>query len=155
MNLIRYNSPRWADTVFDRFFSDLPSWLAEPTEPTPAVFAPRVDIREEEHAIVVSAELPGVDKDALKVEVEKGVLVLSGEKKEESESKEDGFYRRERTYGTFKRSFTLPDEVDAERIEADYKDGVLRVRLPKRPEVAPRQITVKTGAEETKQIDVS
>ncbi len=155
MNVIQYNPNRWANTVFDRFFSDPPSWGVEPTEAAPAVFAPRVDIREVADSIGLTAELPGVARESLKAEVVKGVLVLSGEKKDESEQKENGFYRRERTYGSFKRSFALPDEVDADGIVAEFTDGVLRVTLPKRPEAAARQVTITAGTEVAKQIGVS
>lgn len=155
MNLIRYTPNRWMDTMFDRVFGEWPGAAVEPTEAAPSTWAPRVDIREQEKAIEITAELPGVDRNGLKVEVAKGVLTLSGEKSTEREVKDADFYRRERVYGKFERSFTLPDEIDAERIEAEYRDGVLRVVLPKKPEVTPKQIAVKNGNGDAKKIGVN
>jgi HSP20 family protein len=146
MNLIRYNPNRWFDTPFERLFDTMWGRLPETAEPNDT-WAPRVDIREDKEAVVLTAELPGVDKDNVKVELENGVLTVSGEKKSETEATENGIYRSERVYGSFKRSFTVPDTLDADKIEAEYANGVLKLVLPKRPEAAPRLINVK--ADET------
>jgi len=155
MNLIRYTPTSWLDTAFNRLFEDM--WnppALEPSAATPAHFAPRVEVREEKDAIVVSAEMPGMDRDNVKVELENGVLTLSGEKKQESETKENGIFRSERLYGQFRRSFTLPDAVDPEKIDAEYKNGVLQVWLHKKPEAAPKKISVR-GENEVKKIGVN
>lgn len=153
MNLIRYNPNRWFDFPFDSVFDD----FFGRTAPVPAAsqaWAPRVDIREEKDVVLLSAELPGVAKEDVKVELENGVLTISGEKKSEREETENGIYRSERVYGSFKRSFHVPDTVDAEKIEAEYVNGVLKITLPKRPEAAPRLINVKAD-ETAKQIKAS
>ncbi len=105
-------------------------------------FNPAVDIFEEEDAIVLSAELPGMKAEDVHVHVENQVLTLSGERKLEREEQKEGYHRVERSYGTFTRSFTLPKHVDAENIEAKLEDGVLRLRLPKRAPAERRRIEV-------------
>jgi HSP20 family protein len=106
------------------------------------VWTPAVDIYETKDAVCVRAELPGVDKDAVSVEVKDGVLALRGERKFEKEVKEENYHRVERSYGTFHRSFSLPSSVDGERVTARMKDGVLEVTLPKREEAKPKQIKI-------------
>lgn len=103
---------------------------------------PRVDIYEDENAIVLTAELPGVDKDNIVVDVKGKVLTLKGERSSDNDVKEESYYRRERTFGSFERRFNLPDNVDPEKITADYKDGILKLGIPKPEENKPRQITV-------------
>jgi HSP20 family protein len=103
---------------------------------------PKVDIYEEEGHIVLKAELPGVDKKDIAVDVKDDVLTLKGERSADSEVKDKNYYRKERFFGRFERSFTLPVNVDAGKITADYKDGVLKVSLPKPEEIKPKQITV-------------
>ena len=142
MNLIRYNPNRWFDFPFDRFFEDAWGTTPQPTT-TESAWLPRVDIREEHDAVLLSAELPGVSKDEVTVQLENGVLTVSGEKKSEQSENENGFYRCERVYGAFKRSFRVPETVDAAKISAEFVNGVLKLTLPKRPEAAARQIEVK------------
>lgn len=105
-------------------------------------WAPAVDIHEAEDALVVTADLPGMKESDLDVRVENNTLTIRGERKFESEVKEESYLRVERTYGSFTRSFTLPNTVKTEGIEASYKDGVLTVKLPKREETKPRQVKV-------------
>lgn len=105
-------------------------------------WAPAVDIFEHEGNLVLKAELPGVDPKDVDVRVENNVLTLRGERKFESEVKREQYHRVERAYGSFSRSFTLPNAVDTEKIKAEYKDGVLRVTLPQREEAKPKQIAV-------------
>jgi HSP20 family protein len=105
-------------------------------------WSPAVDIFEHEGAIVLKAELPGVDPADVEVRVENNVLTLRGERKVDNEVKKESYHRVERAYGTFTRSFTLPTVVDTEKIKAEYKDGVLRVTLPKREEAKPKQISI-------------
>jgi HSP20 family protein len=108
-------------------------------------WAPSVDIFEHEGNLVLKAELPGVDPKDVDVRVENNVLTLRGERKFESEVKREKYHRVERSYGTFSRSFTLPNVVDTEKIKAEYKDGVLQVTLPQREEAKPKQIQVSVG----------
>ena len=106
-------------------------------------WAPRVDIRETDEALLVQAELPGIDKKDVKLEVRDGVLTLSGERRYEKDVKEENVHRIERSYGSFARSFSLPTNVDAEKVEAHMKDGVLEVRLPKRESAKPKAIAIR------------
>jgi len=153
MNLIRYNPNAWIDQIWNRALSDMFStWpaaggSAETGNGEVTEWAPRVDIREGEGAYRITADVPGVERDSLKVEVKDNVLSIQGEKRRESQSETDGVYRSERTYGAFLRKFSLPEEVDGDKIEAAYKDGVLSVNLPKKPEAAPKRIAVKTEGE--------
>jgi HSP20 family protein len=103
---------------------------------------PVVDIYDNDHNIVIKAELPGVDKKDIVVHVEGRLLTLKGERSSEKEVNEDKYHCRERTYGKFERVFTLPAEVDADKITADYKDGVLKIDIPKPEEQKPKKITV-------------
>lgn len=105
-------------------------------------WAPAVDIYEHEGNIVLKAELPGIDPKDVQVGVENNVLTLRGERQFESEVKREQYHRIERAYGTFSRSFTLPNVVDTGKIKAEFKDGVLRVVLPKREEAKPKQISI-------------
>lgn len=108
-----------------------------------AAFRIAVDIREDDDAYIVDAEVPGVAAGDVKIDVEKNVLTLRGERSAEMEEQEANFRRVERRYGSFSRSFTLPETVDDENITANLKDGVLSVRLPKKEAPTPRQISVK------------
>ena len=153
MSLIQYNPNRWFESAVNRVFSDVlgsPTWEAAPQ----VSFIPRVEVRDEKDAVVLSAEIPGVEKDGVSVEVNDGVLTLSGAKKQASESNENGVSRSERVYGEFKRSFVLPDTVDVERIDAQFRNGVLSISLPKKPEAAPKQIAIR-GEGEAKKIGVN
>jgi HSP20 family protein len=103
---------------------------------------PVVDIYENEDTVVVKAEIPGVDKKDIKVDLKDGVLTLSGERAHEKEVKEEHYYRKERAFGSFHRSFSVPAEIDPDTIKAEFKDGVLKVEIPKPEEKKPKKITV-------------
>ena len=106
-------------------------------------WVPPVDIYETDaHEVVLKAELPDLKREDISVTFENGVLTLRGERKLEQEVKKDNFQRIERRHGAFSRSFTLPNTVDAGKINASYKDGVLTIRLPQREEAKPKQIAV-------------
>ena len=112
----------------------------------PAVdFVPAVNTREADDAYYVEVDLPGVEKEDISIDVKDNVLTISGERKLEEERKEDEFYRVESFYGKFERSFSLPEDVDADKIEAEAKDGVLTVKIPKAQSVdkAPKKIEIK------------
>jgi HSP20 family protein len=106
-------------------------------------FTPAVDIVENEDSLLLTVEIPGVNKEDVKLSVENNVLTISGEKKNNVEVKEDDFRRIERSYGSFSRSFNLSSRIDNEKIEARFENGILAVNLPKKEESKPRQIEVK------------
>jgi HSP20 family protein len=108
-------------------------------------FVPPVDIHEEKDAIFVKAELPGVKPDEVHLHVENNVLTLTGERKFEKEEKNEGWHRVERSYGTFTRSFALPNNVVGDEVAAEMTDGILTVRIPKKAEAQPKKIQVKSG----------
>lgn len=110
---------------------------------TVAEWSPVVDITEDEKEYLVKAELPGLNRDQVKVAVEKGILSITGERKFEKEEKNKKYHRIERAYGSFVRTFVVPDDADAEKVSADFKDGVLKVHLPKSEKAKPKQIEVK------------
>ena len=114
---------------------------------TTGEWVPPVDIYQNgDHELVLEAELPDMSREDIEVSVDKGTLTIKGEKKVTGEVKEEQFHRVERRYGTFSRSFSLPPTVDAAKIGAEYKNGVLTVRLPLREEAKPRQIKVDVAA---------
>lgn len=107
---------------------------------------PPVDIFENDnHEIVLKAELPGIKREDIDIRVENNLLTIRGERKREEETRQESFHRVERVYGTFSRSFALPSTIDTEKVSADFKDGVLTVALPPREEARPRQIQVKVN----------
>lgn len=108
-------------------------------------WAPAVDISETAESFVIKAELPGVDRKDVKVTVHDGVLMMQGERRAESENKDKKHHRIERFYGSFARSFTLPDNVDEDHIRADYKDGILHLTLAKTEKSKPKAIEVKVN----------
>ena len=112
---------------------------------TVAEWAPLVDIVEDDKNYVIKAELPGLKKEEIKVGVQDDVLTISGERKYEKEEKDKKFHRIERAFGSFMRSFTIPDDSDGEKVSAEFKDGILRVHLPKTEKVKPKQVEVKVG----------
>ncbi len=116
---------------------------------TAGAFVPPVDIYEDEQSIQLKLEVPGIDEKDLDIKVENNTLTVSGERKLEKEEKQENFHRVERRYGSFTRSFTLPNTVSTEDIKADYESGVLKIRLAKRAEAKPKQITVNIGGQKT------
>lgn len=112
---------------------------------TVADWIPVVDISENESEYVIKAELPEVKKEDVKVTVEDGVLTIQGERRQEKEEKGKRFHRVERSYGSFVRSFTLPESVEEGATKAEYKDGVLTLHLPKSEKVKPKAIDVKVS----------
>jgi HSP20 family protein len=131
----------------NRMFDDF--WL-EPFgafEPWAGEFVPAVDVTEDEKEIRVSAELPGMEEKDIDVTVSDSMLTIQGEKKQEEEEKEKGFYRRETSYGSFRRVVDLPAEVDQSKADAEFKKGILKIKLPKTPEskAKSKKIKVKPG----------
>jgi HSP20 family protein len=110
-----------------------------------AAFVPPVDVYEDEHKIVLKIEVPGLRQEDLDIQLENNTLTVKGERKFEKEEKEENFHRIERRYGSFFRSFTVPNTVNPESVKASYDAGVLRVELEKRSEAKPKQIKVQIG----------
>jgi len=108
-------------------------------------WAPSVDISEDDKEYLVKADLPEVKKEDVKVTVENGVLTITGERKFEKEEKDKKYHRIERSYGNFLRSFTLPDAADGSKVNAEFKDGVLKVHLPKSEKARPKAVEVKVS----------
>jgi HSP20 family protein len=130
---------------FNRLFTTTLPRLFNGEEVLSGSWSPRVDISESENSIVLEADLPGLKPEDFKLSIENFKLTLSGERKFEEEKKGENWHRVERSYGSFARTFSLPNTVSVEEVKADFKDGVLRVTLPKREEVKARQIEVKIG----------
>ena len=112
-------------------------------------FAPAVDVYEDEHNVTLKIEVPGIDEKDIDVRVENNTLTVHGERKFEKEEKEENYRRVERQYGSFSRTFTLPNTVDTESVSADYEKGVLKIKLAKKAEAKPKQIKVNVGGEKT------
>ena len=110
-----------------------------------AEWAPLVDITEDDQEYLIKAELPEVKKEDVKLTVQDNVLAISGERKYEKEEKDKKYHRVERAYGSFLRSFTLPENADGSRVAAEYKDGVLKIHLPKSEKAKPKSIEVKVS----------
>lgn len=142
MNLISWSPFRELDDFFDRYARDVAgsrlSVLGENVQ-----WRPSADIVENGKEYTIKADLPEVKKEDIDVKVENGVLTLSGERRVEKSTDDEKQHRRESFYGRFQRSFALPDDVDASKISADCKDGVLKVHLPKSEAKKPRSIEVK------------
>lgn len=108
-----------------------------------AEWSPQVDITEDDKEYLVTADLPEMKKDEVKVTVENGILSISGERKSEKEAKKKTYHRIERSFGSFERTFTIPEDADAAKMKAEFKEGVLRVHVPKNPAARPKKIDVK------------
>jgi len=140
-----FRSPLSLGEPFDRLFQE--AFERSTGESNLTSWAPAVDIYETEHELVVKADLPGIKPEDLDIRVENNVLTIRGERKFEKKINEDNFLRFERSYGSFSRSFSLANTVNAEAIRADYNQGVLKITLPKREEAKPKQIRVSVEPE--------
>ncbi len=132
MTLIKFEPLREIESLQDRiqkYFDDF--WGFGLNFNFKDNFSPRIDISEDKDHINVAAEMPGVKKDNIKITLQDNILTIEGEKKKASEQKEKDFYRSERMFGSFKRCFTLPAEVDSEKVEARFEDGMLHIQLKK------------------------
>ena len=116
---------------------------------TTSNFAPAVDVYEDDHQVTLKIEVPGIDEKDIDVRLENNTLTIAGERKLEKEEKEENYRRVERRYGSFTRSFTLPQTVDAEKVSAQYDKGVLKITLAKKAEAMPKQIRISVGGEKT------
>ncbi|HEX9112100.1 MAG TPA: Hsp20/alpha crystallin family protein [Terriglobales bacterium] len=116
---------------------------------TTTTFAPPVDVYEDEHNVTLKIEVPGIEEKDIDVRIENNTLTVHGERKFEKEEKEENYRRVERQYGSFTRTFTLPNTVDQESVQADYEKGVLKIKLAKKAEAKPKQIKVNVGSQKT------
>ena len=116
---------------------------------TTTAFAPPVDVYEDEHNVTLKIEVPGIDEKEIDVHVENNTLTVHGERKFEKDEKEENYRRVERQYGSFTRTFTLPNTVDTENVSANYDKGVLKIKLAKKAEAKPKQIKVNIGSDRT------
>jgi len=131
---------REINRMFDSFFRS--GWI-EDTGLAPVSWSPATDVVENETGYAVKVELPGMKKEDVKITMQDGLLTIRGEKKQQKEGKEDGYQRIERSYGAFQRCFALPKAVDASKIDASFKDGILTVTLPRSEAATPTTIEVK------------
>lgn len=131
----------------DRFFDDF--WSASPAvrnlQQADATWMPACDVEEEEDHYLLTLDMPGVPKDRIKLEIVNGQVIISGERHQEQKGRANGAWYAERRRGRFQRSFTLPAGVDADKVEANYQDGTLRVFVPKAESAKPRQIKITNG----------
>ena len=147
MTLIRWEPFRELDDIFSRygpFLGRLPNVRQGATEEgdTPS-WTPLANVSETETEYLIKADLPAVKREDVKVSVEDGILAVEGERKMEKEEKNKKFHRIERSYGKFVRRMAVPSDVDQQKLQADFKDGVLNVHLPKSPVAKPRSVDVK------------
>jgi HSP20 family protein len=130
---------------FNRLFREAFSPVFGEGELSTRTWAPPVDIYENGESLVLKAELPGVNPDDVEIRVEDNTLYLKGERKFEKEVKEQNYHRVERSYGTFTRTFSLPNSIDADKVAASYKDGVLTLTMPKKEEAKPKTIKINVS----------
>lgn len=149
MALVRWDPVREMDSlqsdmnrVFDRFFD------AKSTGANGAArrWIPSMDLVESEEELILRADLPGMTRDDVDIEIKDGVLTISGERRAEHQDRAEGFHRVERAFGSFSRSLSLPDGIDAGKVEADFKDGVLEVRVPKPEQSQPTRVQIGSRA---------
>lgn len=130
MTLIKFEPLRELESIHDRiqrYFDDFSNFGFTFTDN----FNPRIDISEDENSLNVIAEIPGIKKENLKITLQDNILTIEGEKKKEEETKDKNYYRSERVFGSFKRCFTLPSEVDSEKVDAKFEEGVLKINIKK------------------------
>ncbi len=152
MALVRWDSGRELDTlqsemnrVFDTFFGNRPgNGIASRR------WVPAMDLVEDDSSLVLRADLPGISEDDVEIEVKDRVLTVSGERKAEEKKEGEGYYRVERSFGSFSRSLTLPEGVEAEQVEAAFDNGVLEVRIPRPKEQKPHRVEIGKGSVEGK-----
>jgi len=130
---------------FDRLFREAFSPVFGQGELSTRTWAPPVDIYENGDSLVLKAELPGLEPKDVEIRVEDNTLYLKGERKFEKEVKEQNYHRVERSYGTFTRSFSLPNSIDSDKVQAEYKDGILTLTMPKREEAKPKTIKINVS----------
>ena len=146
MNLVKLNPWREMPTLpgrFNRLFDDPFFRIGRlDDDSSMGMWNPAVDLYETDDHFMIKAELPGVDKNDIKIDLKDRLLTLSGERTSENEVKEENYYRRERSYGKFQRAFMLPADLDSDKIKAEFKDGVLQIEVPKPAEKKAKPVTI-------------
>lgn len=145
MAIVKYNPMREMQCMQERMnrLLDL-AWDKDPgEEPRERVWHPLVDILENEEAVEIKAELPGVDQKDIEVRIEENTLTIRGERKQDSEIRKENYHRIERYYGPFQRSFSLPQSIDLENVKAACDKGVLTITMPKKEETMPKQVKIE------------
>src|SRR5208282_480541 len=144
MAIVRFEQgfPVTAQNQLERFLREAFSPVLGEGEVSTRIWAPPVDIYENGDSLVLKAELPGVDPKDVEVRVEDNTLYLKGERKFEKEVKEQNYHRVERSYGSFARSFSLPNSISTDKVKAEFKDGLLTLTMPKREEAKPKTIKI-------------
>lgn len=145
MNIIRWDPFRDLTTLrerMNRLFEEAYTSRGEEKDLVSGKWNPSVDIYEKENAIVLKAELPGIDENDIELKIEDSTLTLKGDRKFEKETKEENYQRIERSYGSFYRSFTLPRNIDQDKIKAESENGILKVTLPKKAELKPKKVKI-------------
>ena len=146
MAIVRFDcGPAVAQNQFERFLREAFSPVSAEGEVSTRTWAPPVDIYENGDNLVLKAELPGINADDVEIRVEDNTLYLKGERKFEKEVKEQNYHRVERSYGTFTRTFSLPNSIDSDKVAANYKDGVLTLTMPKKEEAKPKTIKINVS----------
>lgn len=141
MALIKYNRPN--TDLFSKSFNDIVDEFFNDERYRRDSFIPSVDISEDEEQFMISASLPGMKKDDISIDLENGRLSISGERKMENEEKSKNYHRVESQYGSFSRSFYLPDTIDEDSVEATYENGMLNISIQKSKEKVKKQIEIK------------
>lgn len=126
------------DRLFDDFFTE----KGESKEMISGTWSPSVDINDAENVLVLTAELPGIEEKDIEIEIEGNTLILKGKREFEKETKKEDYHRIERSYGSFYRSFTLPNYVDKDKIEAKHDKGLLKITMPKKLELKPKKVKI-------------
>jgi len=153
MAIIRWDPFRDIVTLrekMNRLFEDAVTHRGEEKDLTSSSWTPAVDIYEDENQLVLSAEVPGIEEKDVEIKIEDSTLIIQGERKMEKETKEENYHRIERAYGSFYRSFTLPNYIDQEKIHAEHENGVLKITMPKKPELKPRKVKILKPSTEEK-----
>jgi HSP20 family protein len=145
MQLVRWDPYQELLAMSNRLNRSINDPYSPRTEEAFGVWAPPVDIFERKDHLVIRAEVPGVQKEDMDVRIENGVLTLHGERKQDADVKEENAHRTERVYGAFTRSFSLPTTVDALKVSATYKDGVLEVTVPKAETAKPKMVEIRAA----------
>jgi HSP20 family protein len=152
MAIIRWDPFRDIITLrekMNRLFEDAVTARGDEKDMISSTWTPSVDIYETENSIVLTAEVPGVDENNIEIKIEDNTLALNGERIFEKETSEENYHRIERSYGSFYRSFTIPRNVDQEKIKAEHDNGVLRITMPKKPDSKPKTVKVVTPEKKT------
>ena len=145
MAIIRWDPFRDLITLrekMNRLFEDTFAARGEEKDFMASTWTPSVDIYETENDVVLTAEIPGIEDKGIEIKIEDSTLSITGERKLEKETKEENYHRIERAYGTFYRSFTIPHNVDQDKIQAEHENGVLKITMPRKPELKPQKVKI-------------